>query len=241
MKTFVLLHGAWHGAWCWNKLISYLEQAGHKVITPDLPGHGKDNTPISTITLQTYVDHVVGILNQQKTPVVLVGHSMSGGVISQVAELIPHQIENLVYLAAFVPNPKGNLVHEQRKTPTSTNTVKGSLSDEFVFNETKNEVSLKKSDTLKQFFYNTCDDMDATWAVSKLQPQPFRPFIDCVNLSQERFGIVPKLYIECLEDQAISIENQRRMQAKINCEVKTMNTDHSPFLCQPFELSKLLG
>jgi pimeloyl-ACP methyl ester carboxylesterase len=81
MNTFVLIHGGCHGAWCWYKIIPRLEQLGHRVIAPDLPSHGRDKTPVSTVTLQSYVDAVCAILDAQREPVVLVGHSMGGGII----------------------------------------------------------------------------------------------------------------------------------------------------------------
>ena len=102
MSTFVLIHGAWHGGWCWDKLTPLLEQAGHRVIAPDLPGLGKDKTPLAEVTLQTWVDYVGQILEGQPEPVILVGHSRGGIIISQVAESHPDKIKTLVYLAAFL-------------------------------------------------------------------------------------------------------------------------------------------
>jgi len=102
MVTYVLIHGSWHGGWCWDKLASLLIRQGHSVIAPDLPGHGKDRTPIFKITLQSYVDLVCELLDSQTAPVCLVGHSRGGIVISQAAELRPKKIQKLVYLAAFM-------------------------------------------------------------------------------------------------------------------------------------------
>ncbi|MBA3922407.1 MAG: alpha/beta fold hydrolase, partial [Nostocaceae cyanobacterium] len=103
MSTCILIHGAWHSSWCWNKVATLLEQAGHKVIAPDLPSHGKDKTPIREVTLQSYTDRICEILTELIEPVILVGHSMGGLVITQVAEQCPDKIEKLVYLCAFLP------------------------------------------------------------------------------------------------------------------------------------------
>lgn len=89
MSTYVLVHGAWHGAWCWKYVIPILENEGHNVIALDLPGHGEDKTPIPEITFDAYAKRVCKILDEQSEPVVLVGHSMGGAVISQVAEYLP--------------------------------------------------------------------------------------------------------------------------------------------------------
>ena len=100
METFVLIHGARHGGWCWNKVIPLLEKAGHKVMAPDLPGHGENKN--TATTLQGYVDRVLEVLDRQPEPVILVGHSMGGMVISQAAEYRPDKIKKLVYVCAFL-------------------------------------------------------------------------------------------------------------------------------------------
>ena len=86
MSTFVLVHGAFHGAWCWYKVIAGLEAAGHRAIAPDLPGHGLDRTPMETCTLDRYVSTVVAAIEAAEEPVVLVGHSLGGVTVSQGAE-----------------------------------------------------------------------------------------------------------------------------------------------------------
>jgi pimeloyl-ACP methyl ester carboxylesterase len=97
---------AWHGGWCWYKVTPLLEELGYTVITPDLPGHGRDKTPLSLVSLSSYVDSVCRIIDAQRDPVVLVGHSMGGGIITQAAEYCPEKIKTLVYIAALLPKPK---------------------------------------------------------------------------------------------------------------------------------------
>jgi pimeloyl-ACP methyl ester carboxylesterase len=235
LKTYILLHGAWHGAWCWNKVVPALQKLGHTVFAPDLPGHGQDNTPLSSVTLKTYLDSVLALIDSQKSSVVLIGHSMSGIVISQIAELVPDKIEKLIYLSGFVPSNNGNLVQEesQAKSP--------SVAQEIFIDNERQEISLKVSGLIKDYFYNTCTDQDAAWAILNLQKQPLRPFMDPVSLSDGKFGKVSKLYIECLRDQAIKIEDQRRMHSKLNCEVVSIDTDHSPFISSPSILVQALS
>ena len=101
MYTIVLVHGAWVDASCWDKVVPTLKAAGHEVLVVSLPGHGADNTPFGNISLQSYVDavkHVIG----KRTDITLVGHSPAGITISEVAEQIPDQIRNLVYISAFL-------------------------------------------------------------------------------------------------------------------------------------------
>jgi pimeloyl-ACP methyl ester carboxylesterase len=235
LDTYILLHGAWHSKWCWNRIVSILKKLGHTVLAPDLPGHGEDTTAISSITLKSYVDSVIALVNSQKRSVILVGHSMSGVIISQVAELIPDKIAKLIYVSGFVPSDKGSLLQEesQAKNP--------SIAKEITIDENNNEISLKMSNLIRSYFYNTCSDQNAAWALLNLQKQPLRPFVDVVNISNNKFGKVPKLYIECLRDNAIRIEDQRRMHAKLNCEIKSLDTDHSPFLSAPLDLAQMLA
>ncbi len=75
MSRFVLVHGAWHGAWCWNKVVPLLEAKGHSVDAIDLPGHGSDVTPIAEVTLERYAERVGRALRAEPEPAVLVGHS----------------------------------------------------------------------------------------------------------------------------------------------------------------------
>ena len=100
---FVLIHGAWHGAGCWEKVVPLLKEAGHQVHTIDLPGVGEDQTPISEVTLDAYVSAVSELISTISKPLVLVGHSMGGMIITQVAELVPEKIDTLIYLTAFSP------------------------------------------------------------------------------------------------------------------------------------------
>src|SRR5579863_452574 len=107
MSRFVLIHGAWLGSWCWDDVARRLESLGHDVETPELPGHGGDPTPVSVITLQSYVDAVADEMEQDA---VLVGHSMAGIVISTLAEQKPESISSLIYLAAYLLRPGESIV-----------------------------------------------------------------------------------------------------------------------------------
>ena len=92
---FLLVHSAWLGGWQWEQVAKPLLEAGHYVFTPDLPGHGTDATPSSEISMERYVKTITDLLDTQKEPVILVGHSFNGITISRVAELHPEKIEKL--------------------------------------------------------------------------------------------------------------------------------------------------
>jgi pimeloyl-ACP methyl ester carboxylesterase len=78
MSTYVLIHGAWHGAWCWGKVVPLLQEKGHRVYTIDLPSHGADQTPVAQVSLKAYTDRVCEVLDGLDEPAILVGHSMGG-------------------------------------------------------------------------------------------------------------------------------------------------------------------
>src|SRR5262249_48601509 len=109
-QHFVLVHGAWHGAWCWYKIVAGLDSAGHRLTAPDLPSGGIDATPPATVTLQSQADRLVAVLDTLPDPVILVGHSAGGPVISLAAEARPQKIAKLVYLTAFLLPDGGSQV-----------------------------------------------------------------------------------------------------------------------------------
>ena len=100
--TIHLVHGAFHGRWCWSRVITGLQAQGHRVVANDLPGLGQDRTPPGDISLETYADAVCDALTAEEEPVLLVGHSMGGIVISQAAERLPEQVKSLVYVSAYL-------------------------------------------------------------------------------------------------------------------------------------------
>ena len=103
MATFMLVHGACTGGWCWEKVAPLLEANGHRVCAPDLPGLGKDHTPPANVTLADNVEKISRLLDKMEEPVVLVGHSLGGVTISQLAEARRRKIKALVYLCALLP------------------------------------------------------------------------------------------------------------------------------------------
>ena len=103
--VFILVHGGWHGGWCWQRLAPLLRRAGYRVLTPDLPAHGADQTPLSARPWESYARTIADLAAAQTAPVILVGHSSGGMIISEVARQQAGQIAALVYLAAFLLPP----------------------------------------------------------------------------------------------------------------------------------------
>jgi pimeloyl-ACP methyl ester carboxylesterase len=112
MSTFVLVHGAWHGSWCWKRVRKILQAQGHDVFTPTLTGVAdRSHLNAPSVNLDTHIEDVVNLIRwEELTDVVLCGHSYGGMVVTGIADRVPHRIRALVYLDAFVPEDGENLI-----------------------------------------------------------------------------------------------------------------------------------
>ena len=236
MTTFVLVHGASHGSWCWDKVVPLLESQGHDVIAVDLPGntYGEFDVPPGQVTLSSYADYVCKVLDELDEPVVLVGHSLGGLTITQAAEHHPDKIRSLVYLTALLFRDGTAMMPVAARDPESIRA--GLQRDAWALSEDLATVIFHE-ESLKSRFYNDCSDDDIEWVKPMLVPQPTGPLIDPIQTTAENFGRVPKVYIECEIDGALPLDYQREMQANVPCDrTITMGTGHSPFLSAPAEL-----
>ncbi|HEX2593409.1 MAG TPA: alpha/beta fold hydrolase [Rhizomicrobium sp.] len=234
MSTFVLVHGAFHGGWCWHKIVARLEAEGHTVFAPDMPGHGIDKTPIADVTLDDIVAKISSVLDQASEPVVLVGHSYGGTMITQASEARPEKIKKLVYLTAFMV-PNGELTIDVAQADTE-NAMAGNV--EFAA-DGKTITALPKG--AREVFYGQCSDDDVALAKLVLGPEATAGFQTPIRTTAERHGSIPRVYIECLRDRAISIGRQRFFHQQNPCEkVFTLDTDHSPFFSMPDQLTDIL-
>lgn len=113
MSTFLLVHGAWHGSWCWKRVRRILQAAGHEVFTPTLTGVGERAHLLSPeVNLETHIADVANLIHwEELSDVILCGHSYAGCVVSAVADRFPEQIRALIYLDAFVPE-SGQSLHD---------------------------------------------------------------------------------------------------------------------------------
>src|SRR5579883_2204537 len=168
MTAFLLVHGGWHGGWCWEKLAPLLRAGGHRVLAPDLPGHGQDRTPIAARPWERYVPSIVALLDASPEPVVLVGHSSGGMIISAVAAQRPARVRALVYLAAFLL-PAG-AVPPQVMQEDHESLLPAAL----VVDDASRTVRIDPAKA-REVFYHDCTDADSAWALARLQPEPIPP------------------------------------------------------------------
>lgn len=236
MSTFVLIHGGCHGAWCWYKVAPRLEKQDHTVIAPDLPSHGRDKTPVSAVTLQAYVDTVCAIIDAQREPVILVGHSMGGGIITQTAEYRPDKIKTLVYLTALLPANGESMGQVLRRNTGSV------LASNFVPAAADKSAMSVREEVLADAFYGDCSAEDIALAKLLLVPQATAPLKTPLQTSAANFGRIPRVFIECLRDRAHSLSFQQSVYAAFpGQQVIVMDTSHSPFFSAPDELATHLA
>lgn len=238
-KTYVLVHGAWHGAWCWNKVIPLMAKKGYKVIAIDLPSHGSDTIQATSVTFDHYVKKVTETVEKVNGEVILIGHSMGGTVISQAAEnLGKTKVHKLIYLDAFLPR-NGESVSSLAKLiesslPSDANRLtigKGLI----VSNDRK--TSVFKPDVADILFYNDCNQSDKDFAHKNLSRQSFAPLGAPVNVSDSIYGAIPKYYILCTKSKDL---NKSILPTRVVCErVFKLKSGHSPFFSKPKKLTKL--
>jgi pimeloyl-ACP methyl ester carboxylesterase len=173
----------------------------------------------------------------QSEPVILVGHSSGGMIISEVARNQPQNVAALVYLTAFLL-PAG-------ATPRDVmGDGSGSLLPEAIVVDPVAGVTTIRPEMARVVFYHDCSDADVAWALERLQPEPLIPpsSRDGPGGDQMLEPAVPRFYLETLQDRALPVAVQRRMYANLPCEaVYTLDTSHSPFLSQPRQLAEMLG
>jgi pimeloyl-ACP methyl ester carboxylesterase len=226
MATFVLVSGAWHAGWCWERVVPLLEAAGHRALAPDLLAMGGDTTPIADVTLALWADQIAGLITAQPEPVILVGHSRGGIVISEAAERVPDRIACLVYLTALlIPSGESSMT-------TAMRGMTGLVGEMFV--PAPEGGMTVRPELVGPTFYNTTEPAWVERATAMLTPEPMTTSATPLQLTAERYGRVPRAFIECAEDRALTLELQREMQASLPCDpVFTLATDHSPFYSDP--------
>lgn len=234
MSTFVLVHGAWHGGWCWHKIVARLQARGHTVVAPDMPGHGIDRTPIERVTLDGIAAKIAGVVRAQKEPVVLVGHSYGGSVITHTAEICADRLRALVYLTAFLI-PDG-----QTTLGAAADDPQSILGPHIQFSPDGQTATFDPS-ALRDAFYADCSDEDIALARLALVPEGVAGFAAPVHATAQNWGRIPRFYIECLRDKAIGIDRQRALVKALPCaKVFSLDTDHSPFFSAPDALTDIL-
>jgi pimeloyl-ACP methyl ester carboxylesterase len=267
----VLVHGSWHGSWCWSLVTEHLAGLGVPAVAVDLDGHGlkgpsprsrwrrpfdpdayaTEPSPVAGVTASSAAATLVGQLRRigDGGPCVLVAHSMGGVVATAVAERAPELVSHLVYLSAYAP-VSGRPTSDYFGQPESSDGVLRLLVGDFL------ETGALRMDPddherhriIRDVFYHDVDDDTAAAAISLLTPDaPLGIPAETLTVTAERYGTVPHTYLVCLRDNAFPVALQRRFITEIDAvsarptTVRELDTSHSPFLSRPAELAQAIA
>jgi pimeloyl-ACP methyl ester carboxylesterase len=232
VTTYLLVHGAWHGGWCWKHVARILRTAGHEVFTPTLTGLGERTHLLNPdIGLDTHIQDVLGVLEYEDiSDVVLVGHSYGGMVIAGAAEKAAERIAHMVYLDAFVPGDGQSLTDFQPPEVLA------------MFKEkVRTEGGGYKLPSFPAEVFGVTKDDDLAWVRPRLNPHPFKTKLDAVHLSDPKAAAIPRTYIYC-NNPAIGPFGQfaERLQTDKAWRYLELATGHDAMVTEPEQLSRLL-
>ena len=232
MASFVLIHGSWHGGWCFDEVKALLEGEGHHVIAPDLPGMGGTEEELAAVTLDGWGRFAVELCRTApQRPVVLVGHSRGGLVISTAAEKDPGVIDALVYICAMMlPDGMSRADLKALEEPNPA-------FDGLIRLTPGGHGSTVSVPVAGEVFAQLSPPDKVARGLARLVAEPHGPRSEPVRVTAVRWGSLPRTYIECLADRTIPLASQRLMQElSPGAAVVTLDADHSPFLSRPREL-----
>lgn len=231
MKTFLLLHGALRGAWLWDRLAPLLEKTGAKVLAIDLPGHGKRAAEREGVDMSAYIRDVEAFIRKENLrDLVLLGHSMSGIIISKVAEDMPERVRHLVYLAAVVPRDGEaviDLLSKQRQE---------------VLRKLEGEKELFGSpDMLRPLYFTDLEGEEKNFYLRQLTPQPLAAFFEKIRFRRFPNVDIPKTYILGLRDKSIPPELTRGYAARLGVKPVEIDAGHDLMVSKSEEVAGVLA
>jgi pimeloyl-ACP methyl ester carboxylesterase len=233
MTTFVLVHGAWHGGWCWWKVRPILEAAGHRVFTPTLTGLGERSHLLTRdVNLTTHIQDVTAsILFEELTDVVLVGHSYGGLVISGAVQYIEDRLKHLVYLDAMVPTHGEVQVGEDSHSPLRKSAI-----------ERGDGWKIPVPPIVDGSLMGVRDLNDLSWLAKRLTPHPLATVQEATQLSTPNNNPVPGTYVLCTgegREQSAFITHAERAK-ELGWPVEKFSTGHDLMITEPQATADLL-
>lgn len=220
--TFVLVHGAWHGGWCWKKVAPLLRAAGHEVYAPTLTGMGeRAHLLAEEINLDTHIKDVGAVLQYEDLRgVILVGHSYGGMVVTGVADQVPERLAQIIYVDAFLPED-GKSVKDYAPVPpiSSDGWRVPPLGPPSAFGVT--------------------DERDIAWVQARLGDQPLQTLTQPVKISAERSASLSRAFIQCTQTPWF-VESANRAKRNGFAYRDFLTAGHDAMITQPAGLAKLL-
>jgi pimeloyl-ACP methyl ester carboxylesterase len=235
----VLIHGAWAGAWVWDRLLPYLKIASLDCVALDLPGNGSDGLDPASIDLETCLTHVHDEVLKLAAPVSLIVHSGGGNIASAFAERWPELVARIVYVAGIMLANGMSFVDVVAQAIAEYPDAVG-VNNSVVYSSDR-RVSWVPPAAAAAHFFNDCGAQDAQAAADRLTPQGEGGRAIVMHTTPDRFGRAPRLYVEALNDRSVILPVQRLMQRlTTGAQVVTLATGHVPQYSAPAKLAKAI-
>jgi pimeloyl-ACP methyl ester carboxylesterase len=231
MKTYLFLHGALRGAWLWDKLIPLLQKSGAKRIALDLPGHGKRENDRKGVNMSAYIKDVLSYIEKNDLrDLILIGHSMSGIVITKVADEMPERIRHLVYLAAVVPRDGDALIdllvkerqEKLRNLEGKADEIYGPIA------------------SLRPLYFTDLEGEIKDHYIKKLTPQPLAVFFEKIHLKRFYDLKIPRTYILGLRDHSLPPELTRGFAERLGVKPVEIDAGHDMMVSRAEEVAEAL-
>lgn len=240
MADFVLVHGAWHGGWCWRDVVRFLTAAGHRAHAVTLTGVGERAHLMSpAITLETHIADVMKAIEaEEMQSVVLAVHSYAGMIGTAVADRIPGRLRHLVYVDAVVPKPGESWSSTHAVTTREARLAAAASSPDFSFPPPDPAV-----------FGLTADAYE--WVKRRQTPHPGHTYTAPLDFDAKRVAAIPRTFINCTKPALATIDSIRPRLSDTRfwggewlggggVQVVEMKTGHDPMVSEPEKLSHLL-
>lgn len=229
-RPFLLIHGGSHGSWCWQALKRELESRGATVSAPDLPGHGADPTPRQTVNRDSYLSAVrAEIESIDCHDLTLVGHSLAGILLPELADQYAARLNQVVFLAAMVCKPGQRAIdlfpQERQQAYLDIAEASDDYSVTWPFEKARS------------VFFNDLTEEQAHWAYDQLTPQPLKVYFDPIP---ENVPGCPTRYLICQRDQCLTREWCQEWAARLGVEPDFIDSGHDVMLSHPSELADQL-
>jgi len=233
-NTIVIIPGAWSSAADWGYVVPQLEAAGNEVIVVNLAGHGTDKTPIATISLQGYVEAVKKAIGKKRN-IILVAHIFGGVVASQVAEEIPTQIKELLFVAAYVPKNGESLLS------LATTDADSHVGKSLQIKENEGIAVVARDGIIDSFFADAPKQVQ-DYVIDHFPAEPLGPLATPVKTTEANLGKVKKVFVFTANDHTNSPALQHRMvEANGIKKTYTLQSSHTPFVSMPKELADIIN
>jgi pimeloyl-ACP methyl ester carboxylesterase len=231
-RTYVLVHGAYHGGWCWKEVAGRLRARGHTVYTPTLTGLGERShlMPIRP-TLETFIQDVAQVLRYEDLDrVILVGHSFAGSVVSALADRMPQCLRHLVYLDAQLL--------QSGQAPADT--APPALIERYMQRALQSDgISIPPNEPA---YYGITDPAMAAWLQERLTPHPYQTYFDKLVLANPLGNGLPATYIACSGPLFPTTASSRDLARSLpGWNYREIPTAHNAMMLMPGELTEMLA